>query len=442
MEEWRWAKAADLGRGIAAGDIDPVDLTDAYLDAIDGSDARDVIYARATPERARAEALGARARAASGQRLSPLDGVPISWKDLFDTAGIGTEAGTAMMKGRVPHQDAEVLRRAGAAGLVCLGKTHLSEIAFSGLGLNPVTATSPNMHDPDLVAGGSSSGSAASVAYGLAPASIGTDTGGSVRIPSAWNDLVGLKTTHGLIPNDGVVALCETFDTTGPLTRSVEDASLLLSILAAQPAPDLKGARLSGTRLLVIDTILTDDVDPAASDAFETALGKLSAAGAAIDRKPFAPLQDAYSLAGPLFTADAWSEWQDAVNDRGDLMYHHIRERVSAGADVGAADYLAAWRNLMRLRAEYDAFTAPYDAVVCPAAPILPPRIDRLLSEDEYYVEANLKALRNTRLGNLMGLCSLTLPTGFASCGVLLNASPGSEARLLRLGKAAETALS
>ena len=143
MQDWLWATAADLGRGINRGEIDPVDLCEAYLAAIDGHDLRNRIYARVTHDRARSEAKAASARAKAGQRLCLLDGVPVSWKDLFDTAGIGTEAGTKLMEGRVPSTDAEVLRVATGMGLVCLGKTHMTEIAFSGLGYNPSTATPP-----------------------------------------------------------------------------------------------------------------------------------------------------------------------------------------------------------------------------------------------------------------------------------------------------------
>ena len=141
MQDWLWMTAADLGRAIGAGDIDPIALTDVYLDAIDAHEHRDRIYARVTHDRARYEAKSASERAKLGMRRGPLDGVPISWKDLFDTADTATEAGTALMEGRVPDADAEVLQVATSAGLVCLGKTHMSEIAFSGLGLNPITAT-------------------------------------------------------------------------------------------------------------------------------------------------------------------------------------------------------------------------------------------------------------------------------------------------------------
>jgi len=243
MQDWLWMTAADLGAGIGAGQIDAVALTETYLAAIDAHPMRDRIYARVTHQRARNEAEAAAERAALGLRRGPLDGVPISWKDLFDTAGTATEAGTKLMEGRVPATDALVLQNATAAGLVCLGKTHMSEIAFSGLGLNPMTGTPPCVNDADAVAGGSSSGAAASVAFGLAAAAIGSDTGGSVRIPAVWNDLVGLKTTHGRLSLEGVVPLCATFDTVGPLCRTVGDAALVLAALEGGERPaDLMGA--------------------------------------------------------------------------------------------------------------------------------------------------------------------------------------------------------
>ena len=177
-DAWRAMTAGDLGRGIGAGKIDPVDLTEAYLAAIAAHPDGARIYARTTPRRARAMAMAAAGRAKAGTRIGLLDGVPLSWKDLFDAAGTACEAGSALLAGRVPARDAEVLANATAQGLVCLGKTHMSELAFSGLGLNPVTATPPCVNDPLAVPGGSSSGAAVSVGFGLAAAAIGSDTGG------------------------------------------------------------------------------------------------------------------------------------------------------------------------------------------------------------------------------------------------------------------------
>ena len=268
MQEWLKMTAADLGRGIGRGEIDPVALTQTYLDAIEAHPERDRIYARVTSDRALAEATAAARRAKSGHRLSVLDGVPISWKDLFDTQGIVTEAGSNLLAGRVPDADAQVLKNASAAGLVCLGKTHMSELAFSGLGHNPSTATPPCVNDPDAVPGGSSSGAGASVAFDLAAAGIGSDTGGSVRIPSAWNDLVGLKTTSGRLSLEGVVTLALTFDTVGPLCRSVEDAALLMAAMEGGTAPDLEGVSIEGKRFAVLQTAALEDVRPEPLEAF------------------------------------------------------------------------------------------------------------------------------------------------------------------------------
>lgn len=441
MQDWLWMSAADLGRGIGAGDIDAVALTDTYLAAIDAHPLRDRIYARVTADRARAEARAAAARARSGQRLSPLDGVPVSWKDLFDTAAVGTEAGTALMAGRVPQMDAEVLRNATAAGLVCLGKTHMSEIAFSGLGYNPITATPPCVNDGDAVPGGSSSGAAASVAFGLAAAAVGSDTGGSVRIPAAWNDLVGLKTTHGRLPLQGVVPLCLTFDTVGPLCRTVEDAALMLAALEGSKPVDLAGADLKGVRFMALDTIVMDDIEPAPAAAYQAAIDRLQDAGAEVVRAEVPELTEAFDLSAVLYTADAYANWRELVEDAPDKMFPQILERVRAGRDVLAHDYLHAWKRLHAIRADYVAATAGFDAVICPTAANIPPNLDRLISDNVYYKASNLMTLRNTRVANLMGLAALTLPTGQPSTGLMLNIAPESEARLLRLGAAVAAAL-
>lgn len=441
MQDWRWMTAADLGRGIAAGAICPIALTEVYLAAIDAHEYRDRIYARVTHQRARAEAAAAAARAQAGQRRGPLDGVPISWKDLFDTAQIGTEAGTALMAGRVPRRDARVVELASAAGLVCLGKTHMSEIAFSGLGLNPITATPPCVNDPAAVAGGSSSGAAASVAFGLAAAAIGSDTGGSVRIPAAWNDLVGLKTSHGRLSLDGVVPLCLTFDTVGPLCRSVADAALLLAALEGGRAVDLTGADLRGARLMVLDTIVQDDVRAAPRAAFDGAVAQLIAAGAQVEHRYFSQLFDAFNLAGDLYAADSYGWWRDLVEAAPEKMFPQILQRVRGGRDVSGADFVAGWNRLRDIRREYIAECAAFDAVILPTAPLLPPNAARLLTDDDYYRSENLTALRNTRVANLLDLCSITLPTAVPSCGIMFNGQNGGEARLLRLAAAAASAL-
>lgn len=441
MQDWLWMTAADLGRGIGAGDIDPVALAETYLGAIDTHEHGAVTYARVTADRALAEAGAAADRARTRQRLSLLDGVPVSWKDLFDTAGVATEAGSALLEGRVPTRDARVLQNAGAAGLVCLGKTHMSELAFSGLGLNPVTATPPCVNGEGAVPGGSSSGAATSVAYGLAAAGIGSDTGGSVRIPAAWNDLVGLKTTHGRVSCDGVVPLVASFDTVGPLARSVEDAAHLLAVLDGGRAPDLRGASLKGRRFAVLETVAMEDLRDGPATAFATALDALRDAGAEIESIDIPQVAEAMALSGILYTPEAYGTWRTTIEAAPEKMFAPILDRFRGGAEALASDLIAARQVLARCQAAYFAATAGFDAVVTPSAANLPPDHERLMTDDDYYVTENLLTLRNTRIGNLMGGCALTLPTGVPSCGIQLLAPPMAEERLLRIGAAVEVVL-
>ena len=440
-DKWLRMTAASLGRSVAEGEIDPVALAEAHLDAIEAHPDGGRIYARTTRERAIEEAAAARDRAKSSRLLGPLDGVPASWKDLFDTAGIATEAGSALLAGRVPQRDARVLRTATAAGLVCLGKTHMSELAFSGIGLNPVTATPPCVNDEEAAPGGSSSGAAASVAFGLAPLAIGSDTGGSVRVPSAWNDLVGMKTTHGRLSLEGALPLAESFDTIGPLCRSVEDAALALAALEGGPPPDLAGATIEGARLLVVDTVAMEDLRPEPAAGFDSALGRLQAAGANVTRSALPFVAEAHALSPTLFAAEGYAIWEAEIEAAPEKMFVEILNRFRGGREVSARDYIRAWRDLRRYRAMWAEATAGYDAAIMPTTPNLPPKADRLLSDNDYYVAENLLTLRNTRIGNLMGLCGLTLPTGVPSTGIMLLCAPGAEARLLRLGAAAEAAL-
>ena len=441
-EIWLSMTAGDLGREIEAGRIDPSDLTETYLAAIESHEFAPRIYARTTPDRARAEASAARDRARAGLRRSPLDGVPISWKDLYDTAGVATEAGSALLKGRVPTTDAAVLTTATQQGLVCLGKTHMTELAFSGLGMNPVTASPPCVNDHAAASGGSSSGAATSVAFGLAVAGIGSDTGGSVRVPSAWNDLVGLKTTVGRLPLTGVVPLAARFDTIGPLCRSVEDAALLLAAMENGKPADLAGASLAGTRFLLLENVAHDEIRDEPRAGFQSAVDRLAQAGASITHGSVQAVADAMALAGVLFSTEAYGTWKHLIEANPEVMHPEVRERFRGGKAHSGADFVAAWQALDGFRAAWQDATAGYDAVLLPTSPILPPNLERLAADSEYFVAENLLALRNTRIGNLLGCAGLTLPTGVPSTGITFLGAPMSEERLLRIGAAAEKALS
>lgn len=439
--EWLTRSAGDLGRAIGRGEVDPVALAEGYLAAAAAHPEAGRVYARMTAERALAEAEAASKRAKAGTRRGLLDGVAISWKDLFDTAGVATEAGSKLLEGRVPDQDAEMLAAATAQGLVCLGKTHMTELAFSGLGINPSTATPPNVVRPELAPGGSSSGAAVSVGLGLAAAGIGSDTGGSVRIPSAWNDLVGLKTTHGRLSLKGVVPLAALFDTVGPLCRTVEDCALLLAALEGSKAADLAGASLVGKRFLVLEGVPFEGARAEPVAGFERAVAALADAGAVIERRALPLTAQALEAAVPLFAPEAYGQWKAVIEAAPEKMYPPILERFRGGRDVLASDYVAGWHRLNALRADWAAAVAGYDAVLLPTSPILPPDAARLQSDPAYFATENLLALRNTRIGNLFGLCALTLPTGVPMTGISFMGLPGQEERLLRIGAAAEAAL-
>jgi len=449
MTEWHDMSALALGAAIGAGKIDPVELARHFDARIASADPDKRVYLARTPERARAEALAARERQKRGLRLGPLDGVPLSWKDLFDSAGQATTFGSALLRDRVPAKDALVLSRATEAGLVCLGKTNLTEFAFSGLGINTTFGTPANPRDPKVerCPGGSSSGAAASVARGLAPAAIGSDTGGSVRVPAAWQGLVGLKTTNGLIPTDGALALSTTYDTVGPLTRDVADAAALFGILTERPAPDLRGATLAGARLLVPKDYMWDGAEPGVVRAVEAAIDRLARAGARIERGAVPEYAEAIGIASyaanPV-NVEAYALWGEAIERRPQDVYHQIVDRMRMGRDARATDAYKIHAALADIARRYHARVAGFAAVLAPTTIGIAPPIAPLVDDKQAYTKANLAALHNTRVGNLLGVTALTLPCGTSEglpVGLMLMGPPLGEGQILRMAKATETLL-
>ncbi|MCZ0960151.1 amidase [Paracoccus benzoatiresistens] len=440
--DWLRAPAAQQGRAIMAGLLDPIDQTEAYLAAIKAHPDGERIYARVTEARARSEAVAAHDRAKLERRRGLLDGVPISWKDNIDSGGIVTEAGSKLLEGRIPRKDATVLARASRMGTICLGKTHMTELAFSGLGLNPNTATPPNALDPDLAPGGSSSGAAVSVALGLAAAAIGSDTGGSIRVPAAWNDLVGFKPTHASVPEKGVVPLCRKFETVGPIARTVEDCAELFALMAGTRAADLTGADVAGRRFLVLDGVPFEGAEEGPVAAFENAVDRLARAGAQITRLSSDWVAKAMPLSSALFAPEAYGIWRAQIEDAPELMWKPILDRFRSGAEVSASDYVAAWESLVRIRRKWvKEVASPHDAVLLPTVPILPPNAARLMADEAEFVRANLLTLRNARIGNLLGLPVCTLPTGSPACGISVMGHAGRDGHLLHVAAGVETAL-
>jgi aspartyl-tRNA(Asn)/glutamyl-tRNA(Gln) amidotransferase subunit A len=250
-----------------------------------------------------------------------------------------------------------------------------------------------------------------------------------------------LKTTSGRLSLEGVVPLALRFDTVGPLCRSVEDAALMLAALEGGKPADLRGASLEGKRLAVLKTTAFDDMRDEPLAAFQQSVVKLGRAGAKVRQIEVPEVATAMALTSCLYTTEAYGLWRDVIEANPDAMYSEILKRFRLGREHSGPDYVAAWAALEAARVAYDRATAGFDAVLLPSAPILPPNLDRLNSDHDYYVTENLLSLRNTRIGNLMGLCALTLPTGVPSCGLMLMAPPLAEERLLRTGAAAERAL-
>lgn len=235
--------------------------------------------------------------------------------------------------------------------------------------------------------------------------------------------------------------LCASFDTAGPLARSVEDVAEVSALLGGIRPVDLSGASLAGARLLVLDSVVGEDVDAVPANAFADAVARLAAAGAEVSHLRADWIARAWDLAGVIYPAEAWAWWRDIIADKGHLMFHQIRTRIGVGEDVSAADWIAGWDELRAIRRRFAAWAAPFDAILCPTAPLLPPEVARVAEDADYYQKVNLRTLRNTRMGNLFDLCGVSLPTGTPSCGLLLNGLAGRDGRLLRLAAAAERVL-
>jgi len=429
--------------GLRKGDFTSSDLTEACLTSISGAGKLNA-FVHDTSEQAREQAKAADARIAAGDAPN-MCGLPIGVKDVFATKGQPTQAASYILDGFKPEYESTITSKLFGAGAVMLGKLNMDEFAMGSSNENSVYGPAINpwkVDDRDLTPGGSSGGSAAAVAADLCLAATGTDTGGSVRVPAAWNDLVGLKTTSGRLSLEGVVPLAKKFDTVGPLCRSVEDAALLLAALEGAKPADLGSADLEGRRLAILRTAAMEDLSEEPASAFRQAVDILKDAGATVEEITVPVLEDAMPLSGCLFTAEAYGEWRDVIEADPDAMYAEVLERFRLGKGHSGPDYVAAWKKLEEIRQDFARAVSEYDAVILPTVPILPPKLERLETEHDYYVSANLLTLRNTRIGNLMGMCAITLPTGTPSCGVMMMAGPGREEYLLRLAAAAEEALS
>jgi aspartyl-tRNA(Asn)/glutamyl-tRNA(Gln) amidotransferase subunit A len=375
-------------------------------------------------------------------------GIPIGLKDLFDIVGEPTPAGSRVLADAPPaRSNAPVVQRMLAAGFVPIGRTNMTEFAFSGLGINPHYGTplSPWDRTSRRIPGGSSSGTAVAVADGMVAAALGTDTGGSCRIPAAFCGVVGYKPTARRVPIDGVLPLAPSLDSVGPLAPSVACCAIIDVILAGEAPVLPEPVALAGLRLAVPENFVFDGTDAHVGAAFERTVGLLSELGVRIIHNYFATFDaiPTVNSKGGFATAEAYAWHRALLAAKGTQYDPRIRLRIERGEKQSAADYLDLLVARRRLITEFDAATRPFDAVLLPTTPIVPPRLAELEDEREYNRQNQL-ILRNTAVGNFLDRCAISLPChrpGEPPVGLMLMGETLGDARLFSIAAAVEAAL-
>jgi len=376
-------------------------------------------------------------------------GIPVSIKDLFDIKGQVTRAGSrALEEGATPAaQDAPVVARLRQAGFVVIGRTNMTEFAFSGIGINPHYGTPKGAwkRGEGHIPGGSSSGAAVSIVDGMAHGALGTDTGGSCRIPAAYNGIVGYKPTQRRIPLDGGVPLSFSLDSYGPLARSVDCCATLDAVLADEPVVPLRPRPIKGMRLAVATTVALDELDDAVAKTFERTLATLSRAGALIEHIEVPEFLDigVMNSKGGFAAAESYAWHRYLLTSRGDVYDPRVSLRILRGEAISAADYIDLLNARRSLIARSSVRLAPYDALVMPTTANTPPRIADL-ADDKAFTAANLRSLRNCSLINMIDGCAISLPAnreGEVPVGLMLASSGGADRRIFELAAGMEAAI-
>jgi aspartyl-tRNA(Asn)/glutamyl-tRNA(Gln) amidotransferase subunit A len=376
---------------------------------------------------------------------SPFAGIPVSIKDLFDIKGQVTRAGSRALEDSAPAEaDAPVVARLRRAGFIVMGRTNMTEFAYSGIGINPHYGTPKSAWRRDVghVPGGSSSGAAVSVVDRMAHGALGTDTGGSCRIPAAYNGIVGFKPTQRRIPLDGGVPLSFTLDSFGPIARSVACCAVLDAVLANEAIAPLQPRPIRGMRLAVPTTVALDELDDEVARAFERALETLSRQGALIERIAVPEFLDVgmMNTKGGFAAAESFAWHRYLIVSHGDVYDPRVALRILRGESISAADYIDLLEARKSLIARATVRIAPYDALVLPTTANTPPRIADL-ADDKAFTKANLLSLRNCTQINMIDGCAISLPChreGEVPVGLMVAASGGSDRRVFELAAAME----
>ena len=429
--------AADL----TAGRTTSRKLTEAALARIEdpkGEGKRAFIRVYKTQALAAADASDALRKA--GIVPSPLAGLPVSIKNLCNVAGETTLAGSTALDDAPPAQhDAPVVARLRAAGAVIVGSTNMSEFAFSGVGANPHYGTPGNPADRKRVPGGSSSGAAVSVGDQMAVAALGTDTGGSVRIPASVCGLTGFKPTARRVPIDGVVPLSTSLDSIGPLANSVECCAIVDAVFAGEPIAVPDAAPLAGLRFGIPKQIVMDDLDPVVAKAFERACKQLSAKGAKVEQVDLPQLNElpAINAKGGFAASEAYAWHQKLIARRGNMYDPFVHPRIMRGKEMSAADYIDLLHARADLQQRVSAVTRNYDAIIMPTCAITAPTLEEV-STPEGFTRKNMLLLRNTTIGNFLDRCAISLPchvAGELPVGFSLMGEAMADKRLLALAR-------
>jgi len=418
---------------------------DAALGRIDdrkGEGARACLTVYREQAKAAAEAADARAKAEIS--LGPLDGTIISIKDLFDVAGEVTRAGSKALaeEAKPAATDAPVVRRLRAGGAIIVAKTNMSEFAYSGVGANPHFGTPGNPADRKRVPGGSSSGAAVSAADGMCEIAIGTDTGGSCRIPGALCGIVGYKPSRQRIPTDGAFPLSYSIDSIGPIARSVEACARADSVMAGESYAPLEPAPLAGLRVGVVEGMAVENLDETVAKRFPQALDVLKRAGARLSTETLSQIDGMVQVnsKGGVQPAEAFTVHRDLLSRRADAIDPNVRARLERARNVSAADYIDMVRDRARLICSMDARIADLDVLVWPTTPIVAPTMVEVAAADDF-ARKNAMLLRNTVIVNFFDLCAISIPMrrdGGLPTGLMLVARNGHDHRLFRIAAAVE----
>ena len=438
---------AELAQALAEGRTTSQALVDQALKRIDAHRAAGgVAYISVDADNARQAARASDLARVSGYVPSPLAGLPVSIKDLFDVSGQVTASGSSLLADAPPATgDALVVARLRAAGAILLGRTNMSEFAFSGLGLNPHYGTPLTPCAVGRIAGGSSSGAAVSVALGMAVAGLGTDTGGSIRIPAAFCNLTGFKPSANRVPMSGTFPLAVSLDSVGALTRSVADCILLDGVLSGEQL-DTRAASLAGLRLAVTRDFVLDQIDADVAAAFERTLDLLAKAGACIRWFDFPELHELprINATGGLTAAEAWQghrQWLEGDNSH--RYDGRVAQRIRRGASISAADYLDIQHARHRLIGVAHERLGDADAWLLPSVATVPPKLADLADDAAFFVTNGL-VLRNTSVLNFLDGCALSLPCQRGDelpVGLSIAGLNGQDARVLQVSRAIETLL-